>query len=49
MTYEVKVPEDVRVRAFEAVDRMLKTTGRMNVRLREMKNVYHLFDNDAHG
>jgi quinolinate synthase len=32
MTYEVKVPEDVRVRAFEAVDRMLKTTERMNVK-----------------
>jgi quinolinate synthase len=49
MTYEVKVPEDVRVRAFEAVDHMLKITGRKNVKLREMKNVYHLFDNDAHG
>lgn len=28
MTYEVKVPEDVRIRAFKAVDRMLKIAGR---------------------
>lgn len=49
MTYEVMVPEEVRIHAFKAVDRMLKITGRKKARLREMKNVYQLFDNDAHG